>query len=151
MRFRRTERSGPFEDTRRKRLALARKQRLEREAVPLLADLIAEKQPAADDVMAERAAIWERQERARRAFKAAQWRKARRRLAGYGDNIRPVLRRLWNEAPYPGDPTYLLCFLHDYETGRLDPDNPPWVYRGAGLKAVDLDAIIARARERAAA
>ena len=40
MRFKRCERH-PFTDTSRKRAALRRKQRLEREALPLLADLVA--------------------------------------------------------------------------------------------------------------
>ncbi|WP_299940024.1 class I SAM-dependent methyltransferase [uncultured Nitratireductor sp.] len=46
MRFHRREAYGPYEDTRRKRLALARKQRLEREKYPLLSEIIAEQQRA---------------------------------------------------------------------------------------------------------
>ncbi|TIQ93943.1 MAG: hypothetical protein E5X36_28125 [Mesorhizobium sp.] len=88
MRHFRTRRYGPFEDTRRKRLALARKQRLEREKLPLFSEMIAEEQPDADTVMAQRAeqaVIWEQNTRGRRA---ANWRRARSRLFAYGDNIR---------------------------------------------------------------
>jgi hypothetical protein len=44
MRFRRWPRPAGFEDTSRKRLAFARKQRLERESLPLFDDQIAEEQ-----------------------------------------------------------------------------------------------------------
>jgi hypothetical protein len=55
MRFRRWPRPTSFEDTTRKRAALTRKQRLEREALPLFSDQIALKQTAVDTVMHERA------------------------------------------------------------------------------------------------
>lgn len=148
MRFIRTQHYGPFEDTRRKRLALARKQRLEREALPLFAEQIATEQPNADVVMAQRAIQWDEYQQRTRDAKAAKWREARRRLFSYGDNIRPVLRRLWNECPYPGDPGYLVGFLHSYDVGRIDPDNPPWVYKGGGLNSFDMLPIINRARAR---
>jgi len=133
MRFGRTDTFVEFQDTRRKRLALARKHRLERERLPLFAKQIAEQQPDADTVMAERAERWVRWQQERRDTRAANWRRARAKLFTYGDNIRAVLRRLWNEAPYPAAPEYLADMLHRYDTGRLDPDNPPWIYRGPGL------------------
>ncbi|PBB29770.1 hypothetical protein [Mesorhizobium sp. WSM3882] len=148
MRHFRTRRYGPFEDTRRKRLALARKQRLEREKLPLFSEMIAEEQPDADTVMAQRAeqaVIWEQNTRGRRA---ANWRRARSRLFAYGDNIRKILRALWNSAPYPGTPEYFADMLHSYDVGRLDPENPPWVYRGPGVKGFDPLPIINRSRER---
>lgn len=148
MRFNRQRRYGAFEDNNRKRAALARKQRLERESLPLFAEQIAAEQPDADTVMAERAVQWDQYEQSRRAQKAARWREARRRLFGYGDNVRGALRRLWNAAPYPGTPEYLLGMLHSYDVGRIDPDAPPWVYRGPGLNKVDLVPIINRSRER---
>lgn len=48
MRFRRWPRPPPFEDTTRKRAALARKQRLEREALPLFSNQIAVQQRGTD-------------------------------------------------------------------------------------------------------
>ena len=46
MRFRRWPRVTAYEDTPRKRAALARTQREQRERLPLLRDLIADRQPA---------------------------------------------------------------------------------------------------------
>lgn len=148
MRFTRKQRYGPYEDTLRKRAALARKQRLERERLPLLAEMIAEQQPDADTVMAERAVKWTLWEQETRDRRAANWRRARAQLFAYGDNIRRTLTRLWNSAPYPATPEYLLDMLYQFDRGNLDPDNPPWVYRGPGLKTVDFTDIVNRARAR---
>lgn len=148
MRFVRQRRYGPFEDTRRKRLALARKQRLERERLPLFSEMIAEQQPDADTVMADRAEKWVLWEQENRNRRAANWRRARARLFSYGDNVRQVLRDLWSKAPYPGTPEYLLDMLHSFDVGRLDPENPPWVYRGPGLNSFDMLAIVNRSRAR---
>jgi len=94
-----------FEDTSRKRLAFARKQRLERESLPHFSDQIAEEQHGADGEMARRALSWERAERESRAWRAARWREGRARLFpcrmhcarkserfGPGVLIRPTLR-----------------------------------------------------------
>ena len=110
----------PFEDTRRKRLALARKQRLEREALPLLADMVAADQMDADSIMRERAAAWEAQTIRDRQRRAELWRRARSRLSAYGDNVRPALLRYWNACRWPADPSYLLSMLHMFDTGQLD-------------------------------
>ncbi len=48
----------PFNDTSRKRAALARKQKAEREALPLFANQIAASQKSPNDVMQARAAAW---------------------------------------------------------------------------------------------
>ena len=125
MRFKRCERH-PFTDTSRKRAALRRKQRLEREALPLLADLVAEAQPSEDEVMLARAIQWLEQERRSRARRAERWREARRRLAGFSANERAVLRDAWNRAPYPADPVYLPDFLHGYSLGRFTLDRMPF-------------------------
>jgi hypothetical protein len=125
MRFKRFMRH-PFTDTPRKRAALRRKQRKEREALPLLADLIAEAQPGEDDVMAERALYWAASEVRDRAYRAGRWREARRRLAALTGNERAILRRAWDCAPYPADPVYLLDFLHSYSVGRFPLDNLPF-------------------------
>ena len=60
MRFRRWPRVSPYEDTPRKRAALARTQRNQRERLPLFRDLIAEQQSSADAEMARRAEWWPR-------------------------------------------------------------------------------------------
>lgn len=125
MRFKRCERH-PFTDTSRKRAALRRKQRLEREALPLLADLVAEAQPSEDDVMKARAVQWLEHERRSRALRADRWREARRRLSGFSANEQAVLCDAWNRAPYPADPVYLLDFLHSYSAGRFTLDQMPF-------------------------
>ena len=125
MRLTRCERH-PFTDTSRKRAALRRKQRLEREALPLLAELVAEAQPSEDDVMEARAANWQNQERRSRAYRADRWREARRRLSAFSANERAVLRDAWNRAPYPADPVYLLDFLHSIAVGRFTLDQMPF-------------------------
>lgn len=109
-----------FEDTRRKRLALARSQRLQREKFPLFAEAIAETQPDADTVMAERAISWAEWTRTDRENRAQTWRRARARLAAYGDNVRPQLLNYWNRCRWPADPGYLLSMMHMFDTGRLD-------------------------------
>lgn len=126
MRFRRWPRASPYEDTPRKRAALARTQRDQREKLPLLRDLIAEQQPSADADMARRAAWWPRIQQKGRDRRAEDWRRARRQLAGYGDNLRRVIVQLWRDCPYPADPTYLLDLLHGIDAGRVDPERPPW-------------------------
>lgn len=148
MKFVKAQRHGPFQDTSRKRSALARKQRKEREKFPLFSVVIAEGQPEADTVMEKRAIQWDQWQQSYRDDRAAKWREARKRLAEYDDNLRPRLRHLWNTSPYPKTPAYLLDMLHSYNVGRLDPDNPPWVYKGPGLKAFDMSAIIHRAQAR---
>ena len=125
MRFKRSERH-PFTDTSRKRAALRRKQRLEREALPLLAALVAEAQPSEDEVMEARAVQWLDHERRSRALRADRWREARRRLSAFSANERAVLRVAWDCAPYPADPVYLLDFLHGYSVGRFALDQIPF-------------------------
>ncbi|MDG3575997.1 hypothetical protein P7F60_06350 [Rhizobium sp. YJ-22] len=151
MRFVKATRHGPFEDTSRKRAALARKQRMERERLPLFAEVIAEQQPDADTVMAKRAVQWDQWQQEHRDQRAQLWRRARQRLFGYGNNIRLTLRRLWNTCPYPGTPVYLLDLLHSYDVGRLDPENPPWIYRGPGWQGFDITPILERAKARQSA
>ena len=129
MRFRRWPRVSAYEDTYRKRAALARAQQAQRNNLPLLAPLIAEQQPSADAEMARRSAWWPRVQQRHRDRRAHDWRRARTWLAGYGDNLRPVLIQLWSGCPYPADPVYLLDMLHSIDTGRIDPERPPWIPR----------------------
>jgi microsomal dipeptidase-like Zn-dependent dipeptidase len=119
-------RRHPFTDTSRKRAALRRKQRLEREALPLFAEQIAEEQPREDEVMDARAVQWARNEKRSRLQRAELWRKARRRLSSLRDNERRVLLHAWNSAPYPAHPVYLLDFLHSFGVGRFTLDAIPF-------------------------
>jgi hypothetical protein len=120
MRFKKRERYGAFEDTSRKRAAAGRAQQKQRNALPLFAEQIAADQPSIDQVMAERAAQWEKTEAQQRASRAAAWREARRRLAGFNDATRAVVLAYWNGHRWlPGDPSYLLDAMHSFERGRL--------------------------------
>jgi hypothetical protein len=105
---------------------LQRKQRLEQEALPLFAAEIAEGQPPADAVMADRAKRWDLRTSEDRARRAKGWRDARRKLATYPDVIRSALRSYWYRCSWPGDPSYLASMMHMYDTGRLDLTVPPW-------------------------
>lgn len=122
MRFKRYIRTD-YEITDRKRLAAARKQERERDALPLFAQEIAAEQPAIDDVMARRVETWARTQKDQRARRAAQWRRARRRLDAYPAATRALLLRTWNQHRWmPGDPAYLLDMLHSFDTGSLTLD-----------------------------
>ena len=109
-----------FEDTPRKRAALERKQRAERESLPLFADQVASEQPAVDEVMAARALHWNTRQSEDRKERAAHWRKARRRLRQYPDTVRAELLAYWQRCKWPADPSYLLTMLHMHDNGRLD-------------------------------
>lgn len=80
MRFRRWHRPEPYLDTSRKRAAFHRKQRLEREALPLFADQIAAGQHGVEEEIAHRAVWWDELERDRRRECAAWWRRGRAAL-----------------------------------------------------------------------
>ncbi len=115
-----------FTDTSRKRAALRRKQRREREALPLFAAQIAQEQPSEDQVMKERAQAWSEQEIRDRNARAKKWRDARRQIASLPDDARRAIRRVWDCAPYPADPDRLLSVLHSYSLGRIDLNRPPF-------------------------
>ena len=127
MRFTRYPRH-PFSDTPRKRAALKRKQAQERDALPLLAELVAETQPHEDEVMRERADRWAQSEARSRLWRAARWRKARSEIAAMEPARAAAVRAAWNRAPYPADPTYLLDFLHGLRVGRFTLANLPFTY-----------------------
>ena len=133
MRFLRWPRVTTYEDTARKRAALARSQRLQRERLPLFADLVAARQPSEDEEMARRADWWPRLQQEKRDERAHAWRRARARLAAFDDQLRPILIALWRTCPYPADPVCLLDLLHQITVGRVDPYRPPWKFH----KAVD--------------
>ena len=142
MRFRRWPRVSVYEDTPRKRAALARAQEARRDKLPLLARLIAEQQPSADAEMARRAAWWPKVQQRDRDRRADDWRRARARLAAHGDNLRPVLVQLWRGCLYPADPVYLLDLLHSVDTGRIDSKRPPWSHLHAPMPGIILDRVV---------
>jgi len=131
MRFRRWPRPAAYGDTSRKRAAFLRKQRLEREALPLFADQIAATQHGADEEMARRALWWNDTEQRLRDQRAASWRKARARLFALPDGLRQQVRDLWRTCPYPADPASFADFLHQIAVGRLDPSRPSWNFHQA--------------------
>jgi hypothetical protein len=118
MRFKPGLRAEPFNDTGRKRAACARSQRREREALPLLAPLIAEQQPTIDEVMAKRAVEWVVDQKKYRAGRAERWLTARARLDGYQPAIRRKLLSYWQTCQWPGDPSYFLSMLHLFDSNR---------------------------------
>lgn len=123
MRF---QRYGKFEfrDTSRKRAAFARKQKAEREALPLFSDQIAADQISVDAEMEARRQQWVRHQAIDRKRRADKWREARQRLNGYQEPIRGSLLGYWQRCKWPGDPCYFLSMLHMYDTGRLSLDIP---------------------------
>lgn len=128
MRFHRRHRPESYGDTSRKRAAFLRKQRLEREALPLFAADIAAGQHSVDQEMARRAIWWDEAERERRSRRAAWWRKGRARLFALPDPLRHRVREIWRICPYPADPASFADFLHQIAVGKLDPYRPSWVF-----------------------
>lgn len=126
MRFRKWPKPTAYEETSRKRAAFLTKQRREREALPLFADMIASGQHGVDEEMSRRADWWPRQQQDRRDERAAVWRKARARLFAFPADRRRTIRALWRECPYPADPHSFADFLHQIEIGNLDTARPGW-------------------------
>ena len=135
MKFRRWPRIEAFNDTPLKRAAFHRKMADQQNRFPLLAALIRERQPDVDEEMARRSAQWLLIQQSERDRRAADWRRARARIAGLGGNVRPVVTQLWGEAPYPADPIYLLDMLHGIDIGRIDIDKPPWRFTAEEIAA----------------
>ena len=77
MMFDRYPRYEGFRDTPRKRSAVLRKQKAERDALPLFADQVAALQPSVDEVMSRRAQRADVVEIEHRKFTAKWWRIAR--------------------------------------------------------------------------
>jgi hypothetical protein len=127
MRFKRWPRVEAYQETSRTRAAVALSQRRRRDRLPLLASLIAAEQPSIDAVIEERHQSWPKWQQEKRDHRAARWREARGVLQAYSPITRHAIRRLWNDAPYPGDPSYLYDFLMQIERGRVDPfARAPW-------------------------
>lgn len=125
MRFKKTP-TFKFTDTPRKRAALRRKQQRERDSLPLFAAQIAEEQPSEDAEMARRAVLSDTQEARWRSDRAAAWRQARRMIESLPAEEAQAIRRVWDCAPYPADPSRLLGVLRSYSLGKLDLKRPPF-------------------------
>ena len=63
--------------------------------------------------MQQRAIGFAESEQKWRDHRASKWREARAKVAAHGEPTRKTIRALWNDAPYPADPVYLLGMLHD--------------------------------------
>lgn len=126
MRFAKWPRPAAYVETSRKRAAFVTRQRREREALPLFADMIAAGQHSVEEEMARRARWWPEQQRRLRDERAAVWRRARTDLFAFAEPRRRAIRRAWHDCPYPADPYGFADFLHQIRVGRLDPDRPPW-------------------------
>lgn len=108
-----------FTATERKRSAVLVRQRKDREALPLLGEIIAETQPSVDEVMEARASNWERSIAAQRTKRAADWIDARARLNRLPEPMRAAFLVFWNKHRwFPANPGYLHTVLHMVETGR---------------------------------
>lgn len=131
-----------FTDTKRKRAAIRRKQRREREALPLFAEQIASEQPAEDDVMVRRQTEWEAHTQRQRDRQAQDWRRARGRLQAYPVDVRQLLLDNWNHHRWlPGTPTYLLDMLWCYDAGKLDLSSAGEPARPAGGTITPADVV----------
>jgi hypothetical protein len=126
MRFRKWPRPTAYVETSRKRAAFATKQRYEREALPLFAEMIAARQHGVDEEMARRAEWWPRRQQDLRDERAAVWRRARSRLFAFPEAMRQAIRRAWRDCPYPADPYSFADLLHQIHVGKVDPARPPW-------------------------
>ncbi len=113
-----------FTDTNRKRLAVLRRQKAERERYPLFADEIAAEQVDVDTEMNQRRISWEKHICAERRERATKWREVRARLWLRPHEQRKALLAYWQRCRWPADPTYLASMLTMYDAGRLDL-NPP--------------------------
>jgi hypothetical protein len=109
-----------FNDTNRKRLAFARKQKKEQERYPLFAEQIAEEQHDVDAEMALRQDSWSRRQVKDRAQRAQDWIRARAALAAYPTGLRQELLAYWQRCQWPGTPSYLLSMLQMHANGRLN-------------------------------
>jgi len=113
VRFSPRGKAARWEWTRRKELALLRKQRLEREALPLLAPLMPPPEPVAQ-VRNRREAEARAAEALWRARLATDWRRFRRGLYALDPDSRAAFLARWNKAGCPGTTEYALDALHQH-------------------------------------
>lgn len=111
---------GQFQDAPRKRAAAERRQQRQRDALPLFAAEIAERQPTIDDEMRRRAAEWDRDERAERDRLAKRWRSIRAAIAALPPAQRQEVR---DRAAHYGGPLNIVAYAYFYRetTGQHPP------------------------------
>lgn len=109
----------------------AAKLRREREAAPLFAADIAAQQPSVDAILDANQAAFEEYQQERRNWVAMRWKQARRELRAMPRAAE--LYALWNEAPYPASPEYLLDMLHRLRQGHFTIEAPPWKFTPAEI------------------
>lgn len=124
MRFSRLEYHA-YEATPRKSAAILRRQKRERDALPLFADLVASEQIPVDAEHELRRQRWESYRLQERARRAKDWRRARSELRAFPTGERERLLDYWNRHRwFPAVPAYLLSALHMYRDNRLNMDAP---------------------------
>ncbi len=124
MRFARLEHHA-YEATARKSAAILRRQKRERDALPLFADLVASEQLPVDVEHEQRRQRWESYHLQERARRVRDWRRARSELRNFPSPERERLTWYWNHHRwFPAVPSYLLSALHMYREGRLNLDAP---------------------------
>jgi hypothetical protein len=95
-----------FTWTARKEMALLRKQRLEREAIPLFAAPVAAEQPTIEAVRASRERGWAASNIQERRQRAAWWRRARRALRALPEAEAATCLASWNAVACSSGPEY---------------------------------------------
>lgn len=108
-----------FRDTPRKRSAVLRKQRIEREALPLFAEQIAAMQPSVNEVMAKRSLQADVFEVERRKFKAKWWRIARQSYYRLPAEQRMKVLTRWRRWWGPRDSSCLLYLCAQAKAEQL--------------------------------
>lgn len=110
-----------FVDSPRRRSAVLRSQKRERDSCPLFADQIAAEQPDVDTVMEARRVAWIEKEIRDRQLCADKWREGRRRMREYPEPVRKQLMDYWNNHRWlPGTYVYFLDMMHMFDNGQLD-------------------------------
>ncbi len=119
----------PFEESPRKLANIDRKQKRERDALPLLAPLIAEHQPSATQQLQSYGHRWHQTQHNRRHELAQVWKRARAAFYTLPPAARVATRHSWNTSPYPKSAYSFADFIHAIVTGKSTPEAQPWVIK----------------------
>jgi len=123
MKFKPRPRYGSFVETDRKRTAVLRAQKRERDRLPLFAADIARSQPTVDEIMLNRALAWALDEQAERDRLARCWRIIRRDIAALPQRQRRAIAEM---AARYGGPLDHCAYAYFYReiTGYHHPGAP---------------------------
>lgn len=142
------KRRFPFERTSRKDAAAVRRQRLDRDKLPLFAAEIAEAQPTIDEVMTARERSWNESQVEERKRTAAHWIEVRARIRSLPDRERALFLDFWNNHRwFPANPSYLATVLHAYQKGDFVEHNGKLVAASTLKYEQKLDARVAEATD----